>query len=315
MLNIWIGNLGKYNEGELVGGWLSLPKSDKEINEFLKNVVELDDEYEEYMINDFETDLPYEVYEYDSIRELNLLAKIAEEVEDMDKVNAYIDAQGSLSKLELMNLLKQEDEIAFYNYADDVTNASSEHKFGYTMAEDWGVTRLLEENDLSMYFDYEKYGRDRSMCCNVSLLDEGYIDLDDCNINLSLYTIQELIEEYDLDEEAKKVKIVYKEVGKDPEVREIDDTLEAKQELVGGLIEVVPYKEGLLLVCNEEGKILNQKPNIDIGYDYIAGNCFVIGDDFENSGFKSVAEEQIEEIKEDLKDKSIELVEEDDMEM
>ena len=102
---------------------------------------------------------------------------------------------------------------------------------------------------------------------------------------------------------------------KDPEVREIDDTLEAKQELVGGLIEVVPYKEGLLLVCNEEGKILNQKPNIDIGYDYIAGNCFVIGDDFENSGFKSVTEEQIEGIKEDLINKSIELVEEDDMEM
>ena len=65
MLNVWIGNLGKYNEGELVGGWLKLPKSDKEIDEFLKNVVELNDEYEEYMINDYETDLPYKVYEYD----------------------------------------------------------------------------------------------------------------------------------------------------------------------------------------------------------------------------------------------------------
>ena len=321
MLNVWIGNLGKYNEGELVGGWLKLPKSDKEIDEFLKNVVELNDEYEEYMINDYETDLPYKVYEYDSIRELNLLAKIAEEVEDMDKINGYIDAQGSLSKLELMNLLKQEDRISFYNYEDDVTNASLEHKYGYTMAELWGVARLLEDNDLSMYFDYEKYGRDRSMCCNVALLDEGYIDLDDCNIDLSLYSMAELIEEYleeENAEEDKKLRVIYKEVGKEPVVMEIEDTLEAKQKLVGGLIEVVPYKEDLLLVCNEEGKILNQKPNINFGYDYIAGNCFVIGDDFENAGFKSVEESQIEDIKKDLEDRTIileEIEETDEMEV
>ena len=30
MLNVWIGNLGKYNEGELVGEWLELPVSKKE---------------------------------------------------------------------------------------------------------------------------------------------------------------------------------------------------------------------------------------------------------------------------------------------
>ena len=30
MLNVWIGNLGKYNEGELVGEWLKLPVSKKE---------------------------------------------------------------------------------------------------------------------------------------------------------------------------------------------------------------------------------------------------------------------------------------------
>lgn len=320
MLNVWIGNLGKYNEGELVGGWLKLPKSDKEIDEFLKNEVELDDEYEEYMINDYETDLPYKVYEFDSIRELNLLAKIAEEVEDMDKINGYIDTQGELSKLELMNLLKQEDRISFYNYEDDVTTASIEHKYGYTMAELWGVAKLLEDNDLSMYFDYEKYGRDRSMCCNVALLDEGYIDLDDCNIDLSLYSMAELIEEYIEEENAeedKKLRIIYKEVGKEPIVMEIEDTLEAKQELVGGLIEVVPYKEDLLLVCNEEGKILNQKPNINFGYDYIAGNCFVIGDDIENAGFKSIEENQIEDIKKDLEDRTIileEIEETDEME-
>ena len=98
---------------------------------------------------------------------------------------------------------------------------------------------------------------------------------------------------------------------------EIDDTLEAKQKLVGGLIEVVPYKDDLLLICNEEGKIANLKPNLQFDYDYIAGNCFIVGDDYENSGFKSVEENQIEDIKKDLEDRTIvieETEETDDME-
>lgn len=36
MLNVWIGNLGKYNEGELVGEWLELPVSKKELDIFNK---------------------------------------------------------------------------------------------------------------------------------------------------------------------------------------------------------------------------------------------------------------------------------------
>ena len=97
-----------------------------------------------------------------------------------------------------------------------------------------------------------------------------------------------------------KLKILYKEVGKIPEVKEIEDTLEAKQKLVNGLIEVVPYIDDMLLICNEEGKILKMHPNLDFTYDYIAGNCFVIGDDFENSGFRSLTEEEIKKANDDL---------------
>ena len=45
MLKIWIGNLGKYNEGELVGDWIDLPKSEEKIEKFLKEVVGLNNEY------------------------------------------------------------------------------------------------------------------------------------------------------------------------------------------------------------------------------------------------------------------------------
>ena len=58
-----------------------------------------------------------------------------------------------------------------------------------------------------------------------------------------------------------KVRVLYKEINKKPVVMEIDNTLEAKQKLVGGLIEVVSYQKDMLLVCNEEGKIRNMPVN------------------------------------------------------
>ncbi len=111
---------------------------------------------------------------------------------------------------------------------------------------------------------------------------------------------------------AKDLKVLLKEVGKDPIVKLVEDTLEAKQELVGGLIEVVVYDDEILLVCNEEGKILNMKPNLAFDYDYIAGDCFFIGDDFENGDFKSLTDEQIERIKEEIKERSLKYLSSDD---
>lgn len=111
----------------------------------------------------------------------------------------------------------------------------------------------------------------------------------------------------------KMLKIIFKEAGKDPRVMEIEDTLEAKQHLVDGYIEVVPYKNGLLLVCNEEGKNMHLEPNLQFDYDTIVGNCFVIGDDFENAGFKSVDDSIINEVIQDLKARSIELEEENEL--
>ena len=101
----------------------------------------------------------------------------------------------------------------------------------------------------------------------------------------------------------KLIKILLKKVGKDPEVIEIRNTLEEKQRLVGGLIEVIPYDD-LLLICNEEGKLLNLPPNLIFEYDYIAGDCFLAGDDFENGDFKSLTDEEIESYTKEFKKRS-----------
>ena len=80
-----------------------------------------------------------------------------------------------------------------------------------------------------------------------------------------------------------------------PEIVEIDNTLEAKQELVGGYIECayLPNDDNVVLICNEEGKINGMKLNRDIGHDIIAGPFLIVGDDYENGDFKSLTEDQI----------------------
>lgn len=102
----------------------------------------------------------------------------------------------------------------------------------------------------------------------------------------------------------KKLKVLLKKTGRTPEVIEIDDTLEAKQKLVGGLIEVVPYGD-YELICNEEGKLLELYPNIVGDYDIICGNIFLANDDYENAGFKDLTEKDIEFLKEDLEKRSV----------
>lgn len=330
MLNVWIGNLGKYNEGELVGDWLELPVSKKELNTFLKEKVGLqltqaevekalaEDGvcYEEYMINDYETDLPIRVSEYSNLTMLNLLAMASTRVNNMEAVEAYIEYQGVDDIEEIINVMLQEDKIPFYPYEPTYGNLSNGEKYGMSKAIWSGLDEILEKYYATDCFDYEKYGMDD----DVNLYENGYLENGACgDIDLHYYSSDEIKYEFDYNEEEfenKKLKVIYKEVGKDPIVMEIDDTLEAKQKLVGGLIEVVPYKDDLLLICNEEGKITNLKPNLQFDYDYIAGNCFVVGDDYENSGFKSIENSQIEDIKKDLEDRTIILEEiEEDEEM
>ena len=100
-----------------------------------------------------------------------------------------------------------------------------------------------------------------------------------------------------------KIKVLYKRVGREPEVIEIENTLQAMQSLVGGFIEVIPY-DYYELVCNDEGKLQGLYPNVGFDYDIINGNFFIANDDYETGDFASLTDKNIEKIKEDLKSRS-----------
>ena len=52
------------------------------------------------------------------------------------------------------------------------------------------------------------------------------------------------------------IRIVRLRPGRSPIVAEIENTLEAQQAEVGGYIEVLRIAEGIVLVCNEDGRRL-----------------------------------------------------------
>ena len=87
-----------------------------------------------------------------------------------------------------------------------------------------------------------------------------------------------------------KLRVVMVEPGKPAYETEIENTLEAEQEAVGGYIEVVPLDNGKLLICNEEGKLNGMRGNRRIGNDVIAGPFFIVGEDGDE--FRSLTEEE-----------------------
>ena len=89
------------------------------------------------------------------------------------------------------------------------------------------------------------------------------------------------------------MRIVYVEPNRRPFVSKIENTLEAEQKAVGGLIELIGNGDGTFLVGNDESKLIGMEGNriLESGA-VIAGPFFVVGDDGEN--FRSLTDGEIE---------------------
>ena len=60
----------------------------------------------------------------------------------------------------------------------------------------------------------------------------------------------------------EKITVLLVEPGKYPKPIEIEDTLEAMQEVVGGDIEeYMPFDDEVAIICNEEGKMNGSELN------------------------------------------------------
>jgi hypothetical protein len=105
---------------------------------------------------------------------------------------------------------------------------------------------------------------------------------------------------YELTPEPEKtIRVLIVEPMEPPRVEMVPNTLEAKQAIVGGLIQAIyPYPEEVALVCNDEGKLIGLPLNRRVGHDIIAGNFFICGIDDRTASFSSLTDEQVKRYQE-----------------
>lgn len=97
------------------------------------------------------------------------------------------------------------------------------------------------------------------------------------------------------------MRVLIVEPERRPEAREIEDSLNAMQEIVGGLIQsIYPFDEPVALICNDEGKMINLPMNRGLRdkngqiYDIVSGTFFLCGAPADSNHFASLTPEQIE---------------------
>ena len=174
----FITNLGKYNEGELVGEWVKFPTTAEEMKEVFKRIGigQRDDfgqPYEEWFITDYDCyvdGLYSKLGEYENLDELNYLASKLDEMSDSEYAQFQAgmemgDHCGSLQ--EIINLTENLDCYEVYPDIEDYDD------LGRYYIEELEVMQVPEH--LQNYIDYEAYGRDVAMDENGSFTDQGYV--------------------------------------------------------------------------------------------------------------------------------------------
>ena len=174
----FITNLGKYNEGELVGEWVKFPTTAEEMKEVFKRIGigQRDDfgqPYEEWFITDYDCyvdGLYSKLGEYENLDELNYLASKLDEMSESEYAQFQAgmemgDHCGSLQ--EIINLTENLDCYEVYPDIHDYDD------LGRYYIEELDVMQVPEH--LQNYIDYEAYGRDVALEENGTFTDQGYV--------------------------------------------------------------------------------------------------------------------------------------------
>lgn len=86
-----------------------------------------------------------------------------------------------------------------------------------------------------------------------------------------------------------------KEPGKGWKVAEIENTLEALQQGVGGKLEAVTLDSDACILCNEEGRLLGMPYNITICGVSFVGPLLIVG--IAGEDFAGLTEQQVDRLR------------------
>ena len=174
----FITNLGKYNEGALVGEWVKFPTTAEELQKVFERIGigskdDFGHPYEEWFITDYDcyVDGLYEMLgEYENLDELNYLASKLEELDDHDYEHFQAamqvsDYTGSMK--DLINLIDNLDKYEIYPGVEAYSD------LGHYYIDEVGVMEIPEH--LANYIDYEAYGRDVAIDEMGQFTNYGYV--------------------------------------------------------------------------------------------------------------------------------------------
>lgn len=168
----YITNLGKYNEGALVGEWVKFPTTYEKLQEVFERIG-IGQQYEEWFITDYDCyveGLHDVLGEYESLDELNYLANSIENMDrhDFMRFEAVIPVSDfSRSVKDLINLAENLDKYEVYLDVHD------HEDLGRMYIEEAGAMEVPDH--LKNYIDYEAYGRDIAMDEIGHFTDQGYV--------------------------------------------------------------------------------------------------------------------------------------------
>ena len=174
----FITNLGKYNEGALVGEWVKFPTTAEELKKVFERIGigakdDFGQTYEEWFITDYDcyVDGLYDLLgEYANLDELNYLASKLDNMsqDEYERFQAAMeigDHTGSIH--ELINLTENLD---CYDIYPDIYDHDD---LGRYYIEELDAMQVPEH--LRNYIDYEAYGRDIALEESGQFTDLGYV--------------------------------------------------------------------------------------------------------------------------------------------
>ena len=174
----FITNLGKYNEGALVGEWVKFPTTAEELKKVFERIGigakdDFGQTYEEWFITDYDcyVDGLYDLLgEYANLDELNYLASKLDDMsqDEYERFQAAMEIGNHTGSIqELINLTENLD---CYDVYPDIHDHDD---LGRYYIEELGAMQVPEH--LRNYIDYEAYGRAIALDESGQFTDLGYV--------------------------------------------------------------------------------------------------------------------------------------------
>lgn len=173
-LNVCIAKLQRYTKKDVLGKWVKLPATKKDIKEIFAHIgLGKDFKYGKYKIIYYETSiegLAKILNKHSTLSELNYLAGRLKGLngEELQELQALIDVGGYIDNIEdIINLTYNLDKFTF------IPNVLSYEALGEAHIIDYTFGSELE--NLKDYINYEKLGKDIALSNDGSITRFGYI--------------------------------------------------------------------------------------------------------------------------------------------